>query len=143
MKNNKLQKFGSFGFLYNPKSNEVFLHQRDGNTAYNPNALAFFGGLGENNETPRECFQRELFEEIGLKVKIDEIIPLDDYLNEEFKTYRYVFYVVSDVSKEKLILGEGAGFDWFKIDTVFKQNITEKTAKDLQTFLQKLNKPLK
>jgi RimJ/RimL family protein N-acetyltransferase/8-oxo-dGTP pyrophosphatase MutT (NUDIX family) len=133
-------KFWAGGFLYNPKSNEVFLHMRDGNTKFNPNSLAFFGGLNEVGETPEDCFKRELFEEIGLKVKSNEVIKLVDYLNIELKTYRYVFYVKTDIKKENLILGEGAGFDWFHIEEVFHKNITEKTERDLRTFINLIKK---
>jgi len=135
-----MKKLWAGGFLYNPKTNKVFLHKRDNNTIYNPNALAFFGGLRNEGETPEQCFQRELFEEIGLKVKPSEIIPLDHYLNKEFDTYRYSFYVISDIGKDKLTLGEGAGFDWFKLDEVFEKEITRKTALDLKTFLVKKQK---
>jgi len=106
MTKNNLEKFWAGGFLYNPETNSVFLHKRDGNTKFSPNALAFFGGLNEGNENPKDCFQRELFEETGLKISLEEIVYLDDYLNEELETYRYVFYVISDVGKEELVLGE-------------------------------------
>lgn len=132
------EKFWAGGFLYNPKTKEVFLHKRDGNTKFNPNALAFFGGLNENSETPKECFKRELFEETNLNVSLEEIIYLDDYLNVELNTYRCVFYVISDIKKDKLILGEGAGFDWFKLENVFSQEITEKTKRDLKKFTETL-----
>ena len=133
-KKEELKKY-SGGFLYNPETKQVFLHRRDGNTIYNPNMLAFFGGLNEGVETPKEGFQRELFEEVGLRVPLDEIIPLNEYLNKEVNTYRYVFYVVSDISKDALVLGEGAGFDWFDLKTVFQERITEKVDKDLKTFI--------
>jgi len=132
------EKFWAGGFLYNPKTNEVFLHKRDGNTKFNPNALAFFGGLNEKNESPEECFVRELYEEIALKVKVEEVIYLDDYLNVELDTYRCVFYVISDITKDKLTLGEGAGFEWFKIEEIFNQKITEKTERDLHKFISKI-----
>ncbi len=133
------EKFWAGGFLYNPKTNEVFLHKRDGNTKFNPDSLAFFGGLNEDNESAEECFKRELFEEIGLDVNLDDLIHLDDYLNIELNTYRIVFYVISDIKKEKLTLGEGAGFEWFKLKEVFSQKITEKTERDLRKFIEILN----
>ena len=132
----KLKKFYAGGFLYNKEKKQVFLHRRDGNTIYNPHKISFFGGLNEGNETPKECFKRELFEEIGLDIGIDNIIPLDEYMNIEMNTYRHVFYVLSNVTKEELILGEGAGFDWFSLKTVFTENITEKVERDLKDFVE-------
>lgn len=137
---NNLEKFWAGGFLYNPKTNSVFLHKRDNNTKFNPDSLAFFGGLNEKAETPKECFQRELLEETALQVALADIISLDEYLNEELATYRYVFYVISEAKKEDLVLGEGAGFDWFALDNIFAEKITSKTAKDLKTFLKKIKK---
>ncbi len=139
MKTNK-KKFFSGGFLYNPKNSCILLHQRDGNTTFNPYAWAFFGGLNEGDENEIECFQRELEEEIGLKVKIKDIIYLDDYLNEEFNTHRYIYYVISDVKIEDLNLGEGAGFGWININNLDKVKLTEKTERDLKTFQKKVLK---
>src|SRR3989338_3178439 len=129
------EKFWSGGFLYNPKTHSVFLHKRDGNTKFNPNAWAFFGGLCENNETPIECFIRELNEEIGLNVSPNRVKPLCDYLNVELSTYRYVFFVESDAEKETFTLGEGAGFDWVMLSHLDSLNLTEKTKRDLNFFL--------
>ncbi len=133
-------RFFSCGFLYNPKSNCVLLHQRDGNTSYNPFGWAFFGGLNEGDENAVECFKRELYEEVGLNVSTEEILYLDDYLNTEFNTHRYIYYVLSDVKKEELKLGEGLGFDWVSIDQLSNINLTEKTARDLNTFINKIVK---
>jgi len=37
-----------------------------------------------------------------------------------------------------LILGEGAGFDWLEISKLSKMKLTEKTERDLKTFMQKI-----
>lgn len=132
----KINKFWAGGFLYNPNSKSVFLHKRDNNTKFNPDYLAFFWGLNEKNESPIGCFKRELFEEIWLKVNANEILYLDDYLNEELNTHRYVFYIISDIKKEELILWEWAGFDWFNLNSVFEEKITAKTKKDLLKFIK-------
>ena len=73
---NDLKVFWAGGFFYNPKTNSVFLHRRDGNTKFDPNMVSFFGGSSEKDEKPEDCFKRELFEETGLKIETDEIIPL-------------------------------------------------------------------
>lgn len=138
MINKELKKFFSCGFLYNPKMNSLFLHQRDGNTNFNPYAWAFFGGLNEGNETEKECFKRELFEETGLDVPLHEIIYLDDYFNVELSTHRFIYYVISEAEKKDLKLGEGAGFDWISVSKLSEMKLTEKTERDLKTFSKKV-----
>ncbi len=133
--NSNLTSFWSGGFLYNPRKNSVFLHKRDEKTKYNPGYLAFFGGLNEGQkETPEECFQREILEEAGLEVAKQDIIYLDNYMNKKLNTHRFVFYILSEARKEDLVLGEGAGFEWFELEKVFKQKLTEKTRSDLKKF---------
>ncbi len=130
-------KLWSGGFLYNNKTKSVLLHQRDGNTKFNPNMWAFFGGLAEDDETPTECFKREIKEELNIDVDTDQIVAVCDYLNEEFDTYRYVYFVESEISKNQMILGEGAEFDWISLDKLDDHELTEKTVKDLKTFIDK------
>jgi 8-oxo-dGTP diphosphatase len=127
--------FWSGGFLYNPKMGSVLLHKRDGNTKMNPNKWAFFGGLSEDGETPEETFVREMREELEVDLPIDSLKPLCDYLNEEAQTYRYVFYIESELEKSSMTLHEGEDFDWIPLDRVFEYDLTEKTERDLRTLL--------
>lgn len=142
MTNSTKTKFWAGGFLYNPHSGEVFLHHRDSNTKFNPDKWAFFGGLNESEESPIECFLRELSEEIGLCLKEEDATPLYDYLNEELNTYRYIYFVESQIERDLLTLGEGAGFDWVPIDNISSYDLTEKTERDLNYFKSYLNKRL-
>lgn len=132
------EKFWAGGFLYNPEKREVFLHKRDGNTKFNPNKWAFFGGLNTPGETPIECFTRELEEEIGMAAKASEIILLREYMNIELSTYRMVFYLVSNISADNLVLGEGAGFGWVSLDEISQYDLTEKTLFDIEYLLEKI-----
>ena len=136
-----MKAFFASGFLYNPKTKEVLLHKRDGNTDVNPNKWGFFGGSREGNETPKQCFIREIKEELGINIREDSIVPLCDYLNEKRQIWRYVFYVKSDLDKSKMTLGEGDGFEWIPFDDVFDLDLTEKTKQDLEYFM-KLNPTL-
>lgn len=130
-------KFWAGGFLYDTENNSVFLHKRDGNTKFNPNKWAFFGGLNNQNESPTECFIRELKEEIGLDAKLKEVIHLREYMNVEFSTYRIVFYLISNVSVSELTLGEGAGFGWVPLDQIDQYDLTDKTIIDIEYFLDR------
>lgn len=132
----EINKFYSGGFLYNPKTKSVLLHKRDLKTKINPNQWAFFGGLNEGNETPKQTFAREMQEELNIKVSEENIKQLCDYFNEELQTYRYVFFVESGLEKSQMRLNEGEGFNWIALDEIFNYDLTEKTKRDLKHFLQ-------
>ena len=134
-----MDRFYSGGFLYNPKTNSVLLHKRDSKAPVNPNSWAFFGGLSEKGEFPKQTFIREIQEELGIIISEDKVIPLCDYLNEELQTYRNVFFVESDLDKSKMRLMEGEDFDWIRLDRIFEYVLTEKTVRDLKLFLSLLN----
>lgn len=135
-KNTKIEKFYAGGFLYNPAARSVLLHKRDNKTKVNPNQWAFFGGLNEGEETPKQTFVRELKEELEIEIPEADINSLCDYFNKELQTYRYVFFIESNMEKSQMRLSEGEDFDWISIDQVFEYDLTEKTAKDLKTFLR-------
>jgi 8-oxo-dGTP pyrophosphatase MutT (NUDIX family) len=128
--------FWAGGFLYNPHTHSVFLHKRDAHTLYNPSKIAFFGGLSEEGESPLQCFQREILEEIGLYIEEADVIPLWSYMNCELDTNRFIFYSLNEAASEAFILGEWAWFEWYSFDKVFEEDLTEKTEKDLKLFLK-------
>jgi len=130
-----MEKFYAGGFLYNPDDRTVLLHKQDGKAKVNPNSWAFFGGLNEGQESPVKTFRREMQEELSLGLDETACIPLVDYFNEELQTHRFVFYVVSRVKKSELVLGEGEGFEWIPLIKIFEYPQTEKTARDLRTFI--------
>ncbi|HLC38748.1 MAG TPA: NUDIX domain-containing protein [Patescibacteria group bacterium] len=133
-----MEKFWAGGFLYNPKNKTILLHQRDFKTKFNPGKWAFFGGLNQKSESPKDCFIRELKEELGINIQTEQIKPVRDYLNKEFNTYRYVFYVESDLAKSAMTLKEGADFSWIDISKIAQYDLTQKTSLDLKFFLKNI-----
>lgn len=131
-----MNKFYAGGFFYNPKKKEILLHKRDGKTLINPYKWTFFGGTSEGNEKPLETFIREIEEELGVKLRENKVLSLCDYLNDQENMWRHVFYVISDKQKSEMVLGEGADFDWIPLNKVFGYDLSEKTIKDLHTFLE-------
>ena len=98
----------------------------------------FFGGSSEGTESAPECFVRELKEEIGLTVEMDEVKWLREYLNTDTNQHRVVFFVERAVPVEELVLGEGEGFAWFKLSEVGGLDLADKTRLDIGYFLQNL-----
>ncbi|MFA6513769.1 MAG: NUDIX hydrolase [Patescibacteria group bacterium] len=123
------------GFLYNSETKEVLLHKRDGNTEHNPNQWAFFGGAGENGETPVQTFIREMKEELNIDILENQIKPLCNYFNNRSQRHRNIFFVESRLEKSQMRLGEGADFDWIKLDKVFDYDLHDNSARDLKFFL--------
>ena len=80
---------------------------------------------------------RELKEEIGLSVQMDEVKWLREYLNTDTKQHRVVFFVERAVPVET-VLGEGAGFAWFKLSEVGGLDLADKTRLDIGYFLANL-----
>jgi 8-oxo-dGTP pyrophosphatase MutT (NUDIX family) len=134
----RLAKFWAGGFLYSRRRASVFLHHRDNKTRNNPNKWAFFGGLNEGPETFRQCFAREMREETGLEIADEQILPVRDYLSANSNLYRAVFYVESDVEKHALTLGEGAGFDWVRLNELDRYDLVEDARDDLAYFVSRL-----
>lgn len=130
------EKFYAGGFFFNPRTQQVLLHKRDGNTEINPHKWTFFGGSSEGEETPTQTFVREIEEELGVKLSENQLVPLDAYINEREHMWRHVFYIVSDMPKSQMTLGEGADFDWVSLEKVFEYDLSDRTAQDLNTFLK-------
>jgi DNA-binding transcriptional ArsR family regulator/8-oxo-dGTP pyrophosphatase MutT (NUDIX family) len=131
--------WGACGFLFDANDHKVLLHLRDGNTFWNPNRWAFFGGNGEASESFRDCFVRELREEIGLSIAPQEAIALRVYRHKSGQE-RAVFYVRSAVAVSELTLGEGADMRWIGLDELDRYDLTEATRDDLQFFVAQLER---
>lgn len=129
--------WGACGFLFDANQRKVLLHLRDGNTSWSPNRWAFFGGNGEAGESFRDCFVRELREEIGLAVAPEEAIALRIYRLKSGRE-RAVFYVRAAVPVSELTLGEGAGMRWIGLAELDAYDLTEATRDDLRFFAAQL-----
>lgn len=120
---NNSEKISVGWFLYNPESKIVLLHKRDDKTPESPNKWDYFGGSGEEGETPIQALVRELGEELSISVEQDKIKPLRDFLIKDW--HKYIFYILSNHKKEQMTLREGADFDWFSFDDALKLDLTD------------------
>jgi len=79
------------------------------------NTWGFWGGMIDNGETPFECIQRELEEEIGFVPELQKLNPIDVYQsrNKNFMYYSFVAVVPSEFIPT--LNDESAGYAWVDI----------------------------
>tara|TARA_B100000927_G_scaffold247999_1_gene211459 strand:- start:147 stop:581 length:435 start_codon:yes stop_codon:yes gene_type:complete len=91
------------------------LQLREGNKRFN-HTWGFWGGIMEKGETPFECIQREVEEEIGVVPELQKLNPIDVYQSKDKNFYYYSFvYVVDKEFMPPRINGESAGYAWVNI----------------------------
>ena len=97
-------------FRKNNGQMELLTHQRSKEKETSPNKWASsFGGHVKNGETINETILSETEEEIGLKIKIEDLIigfnkKYDGTINRE---YIYVFYLLFEDNLNKLSFNDG------------------------------------
>ena len=80
------------------------------------NTWGFWGGTLNRNETPYECIQRELKEEIGFVPELQKLNPIDVFQSKDKKFYYYSFvYLVEEEFLPPKLNGESCGYAWVNI----------------------------
>lgn len=86
------------------------------------------GGIIEDNESPKECCEREVFEELWLKRKVWELLCLE-YQREQDDSYMFVFDggVLNTQETEKIQMQESEikSFQFCSIDEI-KERVLKK-----------------
>lgn len=73
---------------------------------------SLWGGMMEGNETPKECLEREMAEEMGFVPDISKFYPFDVYQSRDkhFKYYSFVCIVEEEFIP--IINKESVGYCW-------------------------------
>lgn len=79
------------------------------------NTWGFWGGIMEGSETPYECIQRELTEEIGFVPELTKLNPIDVYQSRDQNFYYYSFAAVVEKEFIPSLNDESAGYAWVDI----------------------------
>jgi 8-oxo-dGTP diphosphatase len=105
------------GVILEDRNNRLLLQLRDDNVNY-PNQWGLFGGHIESNEKPLQAAIREIYEELGIKLKKEELkflfcVKID---NKNYFVFRTKF--LYDISKIKL--KEGKDLKFFSKEEISK-----------------------
>lgn len=90
------------------------LQLREGNKRFN-HTWGFWGGMIEDKESPYECIQRELTEEIGFIPELKKLNPIDVYQSKDKNFYYYSFVYVVEEEFSPVLNGESAGYAWVDV----------------------------
>ncbi len=102
------------------KNGKILFQLRDNNpNILNPNKWGIFGGGIKNNEMPIDAIIRELKEELGIKVKKEQLRLLVVFPG--FKKSNYIFKLRLNLDIRKLKLEEGASLGYFSILEMLKK----------------------
>lgn len=96
------------------KTNRILMNLRASHKTHNL-SWSLWGGMLENNETPKDCLLREIKEEIGFIPDIAKIYPFDIFesRDELFKYYSFVCVVENEFIPD--LNDESDGYCWTTI----------------------------
>jgi len=101
------------------KDKKVLLQHRTEDTDRLPGYWAFFGGMVEENETPKEAAMREVYEELNFISKNPEFVMKHEFEMWGKEIMKNVFIELCK-SKRGLKLKEGQGWGWYDIEDTKK-----------------------
>ena len=109
-------------FIINDKK-EILLEKRSANKRFNPNKWGLCAGHVDAYETLEEAALREIKEEVGLDVSIEELIPYGEKevtIKDSNSHITYFYYVKCNKKEDEFIIQEEelSKVKWFNIDEI-------------------------
>ena len=109
-------------FIINDKK-EILLQKRSANKRFNPNKWGLCAGHVDAYETLEEAALREIKEEVGLDVSIEELIPYGEKevtIKDSNSHITYFYYVKCNKKEDEFIIQEEelSEVKWFNIDEI-------------------------
>jgi len=119
--NNPKIRIGARGLVFNNNNKIAILNKR------NKNEYKLVGGGIEGNEDPKVAFEREVLEEAGCKIQIDDFLGTvkEERTHHNFIQISYIYtaHVIEDTGRFNLTekeIAEGAQLLWLDIDEAIK-----------------------
>lgn len=108
------QKSGAGAIFLSAKTGRTMLNLRAPYKSHNL-TWSLWGGMIEDNETPKECLLRELKEEMGFVPEINKIYPFDIYESKDKNFRYYTFVCVVEDEFVPHLNKESVGYCWTKL----------------------------
>lgn len=129
--NNPRIRIGARGLVFNNEGKIAILNKK------NKNEYKLVGGGAEGDEDPKIAFEREVLEEAGCKVQIDDFIGTikEERTHHNFIqiSYIYVAHVIENTKHLNLTekeIAEGAQLLWLDLDEAIK--VIKECEKDIK-----------
>lgn len=110
----KTKKRGSGTLFVCTKTNRILLNLRASNKSHKLQ-WSIWGGMIENSESPMDCLNREISEEIGFTPIIKKIIPFDIFQSKDKNFVYYSFVCVVDEEFIPILNNENIGYTWIEL----------------------------
>ncbi len=95
------------------------------------------GGKLELNEDPKECLEREILEEVNIKIKVTDIIDSWVYTIFDKKHVLIITYACSKIKSDKFqISNEHNGGKWFTLEEIEEINMPTGYKKSIKTWYE-------
>lgn len=109
-------------FIINDKK-QVLLQKRSPNKRFNPNKWALCAGHVDTGESLENAALRELSEEVGIRISIDDLNPFGEReftIKDTNSHITYFYYVKSNLNANDFVIQkeELSEVKWFDIDKV-------------------------
>ena len=130
-----MKKVIGIGVLLQTLDNTYLLQERDGNAKLNPNRIAPFGGGIENGESVIQCAQREMLEELGLKIETSSLETVAIFPSHNQPGVYIHMFLTRNVDLSSLELKEGKSIVELSREEIFRNNNVTDFTKDVLNLL--------
>jgi 8-oxo-dGTP pyrophosphatase MutT (NUDIX family) len=94
---------------------EVYMQKRSADAPTLPNYFGFWGGGAEGNENAEQVLQREVKEEMGLEIRMEDVACFNHY--EFLRSVKDVYlFWPEDGWENSIVIGEGDYGKWFSLE---------------------------
>jgi 8-oxo-dGTP diphosphatase len=130
----KIKRFA--GAILVNSENKILLQLRSKNDIYYPNCWTLPGGKVEENETVEQALEREIEEELGVKLTDHRLFRKLIDQEGDYVIERYIFWSKFDCKIENLKLGEGSALKYFSEDEISSLKIGFNLKKVIEDFIK-------